>query len=73
MKSISHRIEQTQKRLSQDLKKTDLEQIYGLPEGKKLWNTYRNQKRDLWRFYQTLEKTEQELLFTWIQSKLTEY
>jgi len=73
MKSIIQRIEKTQQRLSQDLQRADLENIYGRQEGKRLWNSYRNQKRDIWGFYCSLEKEEQKLLFIWIQSKLAEY
>lgn len=51
MTNIFAKATEIQNKLSDMLNKEDLQNLYGEKEGKLLWNTYRNHKRDLWSFF----------------------
>lgn len=70
MKRIISGVEDIQNKLNKALRKEDLKQIFGNKLGEELWDSYRHYKRDLWRFFQSLNKVEQHKLMVWINETL---
>lgn len=72
MESILAKVEASQKKLSKLLTSNELQKLYGAKQASQLWETYRSQQRDIWKFFCDLSPSQRPQLKAWIDQKLEE-